>query len=114
MTSQNADSMALRSAALSHTADSAVSSQASGVVHSLANLGTIIPLENGADQDVFFLAFDDVDGQSGAREGYPRLPFQQSLTGVEASDIGVRTFEEINTTIAEITGVSGVHLDLDR
>ncbi len=82
-----------------------VSSQDSGVVYSLAKLGTVIPLENGADQDVFFLAFDDVGGQSGSREGFPRLPFQQALTGGEASDVGVRTFDAINASLSALTGV---------
>jgi hypothetical protein len=84
---------------------SSVSSEGSGIVHTLAKLGTIIPLENGADQDVFFLAFDEVDGSSGSREGFPRLPFQQALTGMDASDIGVRTFDSINASLSALTGV---------
>ncbi len=84
---------------------STVSSQGSGVVNPLAKIGTVIPLENGADQDVFFLAFDDVDGQAGSREGLPRLPFSQALTGTEAADIGMRTFDSINASLSALTGV---------
>lgn len=84
---------------------SSVSTEGSGIVYSLAQLGTVIPLENGADQDVFFLAFDDVDGSSGSREGFPRLPFQQTLTGTDASDIGVRTFDSINASLSALTGI---------
>lgn len=83
-----------------------VSSQGSGVVHTLDKLGTVIPLENGADQDVFFLAFDNVAGTSGITEGRPRLPYQQTLTGAEAPDIGVRTFDEINASLSVLTGVN--------
>jgi len=85
---------------------STVSSQASGVVHSLGKLGTVIPLENGADQDVFFLAFDDVDGVAGSREGLPRLPFRQALTGTGAPDIGMRTFDSVNASLSTLTGVA--------
>jgi hypothetical protein len=85
---------------------SALSSEGSGIVYPLAKLGTVIPLENGADQDVFFLAFDDVDGRPGARDGFPRLPFQQALTGGEAPDIGVRTFDAINASLSTLTGVA--------
>jgi hypothetical protein len=83
-----------------------VSSRASGVTQTLAKTGTVTPLENGADQDVFFLAFDNVAGQTGLREGIPRLPFQQTLTGEPAPDIGMRTFDAINASLSVLTGVA--------
>lgn len=86
--------------------DAQVRSQASGVIQTLARTGTIIPLENGADQDTFFLAFDNVDGKLGGGAERIRSPFSQSLTGDTAPDIGVRTFDEINASLATLTGVS--------
>ena len=84
---------------------SSVSSEVANVAHTLAKLGTVIPLENGADQDVFFLAFDDAGGQAGSIDALPRLPFSQSLTGLDSPDIGVRTFDEINASLSALTGV---------
>ncbi len=72
----------------------------------LAGIGTVIPLENGADQDIFFLAFDSAEGQVSPIDEGARRPFRYTLSGGEASDIGVRTFDEINATFSRLTGVS--------
>ena len=74
----------------------------------LSPLGTIIPLEKGAGSDVFFLTFEQIGLQMKSYdEPDPGVP-ADPLDPVEPleSDIGVRTFEEINSTIAAITGVS--------
>lgn len=71
----------------------------------LSALGTIIPLENGADQDVFFLAFDSIEGQAGASDDGSVRPFLATLNGEESSDIAMRTFDEINATLSRLTGV---------
>lgn len=82
-----------------------VSSSASGVLQTLSKMGTVIALENGADQDTFFLAFDDVAGLSGSRKDGPRKPFVHTLTGDVAPDIGMRTFDGINASLSVLTGV---------
>ena len=71
----------------------------------LAKIGTVIPLENGADQDIFFLAFDSVEGHRGARDDGLQLRFQQALSGEVSADIAMRTFDEINATLSHLTGV---------
>jgi Concanavalin A-like lectin/glucanases superfamily len=71
----------------------------------LASIGTIIPLENGADQDIFFLAFDAVEGLSGAGDDGAEQPFVHTLTGQPTADIAIRTFDEINATLSTLTGV---------
>jgi hypothetical protein len=73
----------------------------------LSSLGTIIPSESGPDNDQFFLTFETIGNTS--------RTFQEPSVTVSndpgdpaaavSSDIGVRTFEEINATIAAITGV---------
>jgi hypothetical protein len=73
----------------------------------LSSLGTIIPSENGPDNDQFFLTFETIGNTS--------RTFQEPSFSVSndpgdpaaavSADIGVRTFEEINATIAAITGV---------
>ena len=74
----------------------------------LTNIGAVLPLENGPDADEFFLTFDELGGNSFARPApiTPPAPLPQDLAA--ASDIGVRTFDEINATMAAITGVSAL------
>jgi len=85
--------------------DTPVSGQFGNPYQSLSSIGSIIPLENGPDQDVFFLAFDDIEGQSGLRDDGISRSFSQLLTGEQSSDIAIRTFDEINATLSVLTGI---------
>lgn len=81
------------------------SSLANAQGQSLSTTGTIIPLENGSDQDIFFLAFDYINGQAGPMvDGVP-LAFRPILVGEGGADIAVRTFDEINASFSALTGV---------
>jgi hypothetical protein len=86
--------------------DTSVAGKFGDPVQMLSPLGSIISLENGSDQDVFFLAFDQVEGNSGPRNDGALGRFSQTLTGEVSSDIGVRTFDEINATLSVLTGVA--------
>ena len=72
----------------------------------LLNLGTVLPLEKGPEEDEFFLTFDAL----GANTFNRPAPITPSASPPQvlppASAIGVRTFDEISATIAELTGVS--------
>jgi hypothetical protein len=83
---------------------SATYSAATGQV--LANLGAVLPLEKGPDTDEFFLTFDRIGANVYSRPApvTPAPPTAQDLP--PASDIGVRTFDEIDATMSTITGVS--------
>ncbi|HEX5419771.1 MAG TPA: LamG domain-containing protein [Gammaproteobacteria bacterium] len=72
----------------------------------LSNLGAVVPLEKGPDSDEFFLSFDQLGSHTYARPApaTPPAPAPQDLPAT--SDIGVRTFDEINATMSAITGVS--------
>jgi hypothetical protein len=72
----------------------------------LADIGGVLPLQKGPELDEFFLTFDALGTQSFNRPApaVPPPPVPQDLPAV--SDIGVRTFDEINATMAAITGVS--------
>jgi hypothetical protein len=72
----------------------------------IASLGTIVPLGNGPSQDEFFLTFEQIGSFTSTRPAptTPNAPTPVDLP--EASAIGVRTFDEINATMATITGVS--------
>jgi hypothetical protein len=78
----------------------------------ISSIGTIIALEKGAGTDEFFLTFEEF----GIATPNIRTPFVCSPPpnsdcmatpsyGTRTSDIGLRTFDEINATMAGITDV---------
>jgi hypothetical protein len=72
----------------------------------LSSLGTIMPLEKGPDQDEFFLTFEVLGSSTNVvTEPAPLTP-PPPADSPPVSDIGVKTFDEINATMATITGVS--------
>jgi mono/diheme cytochrome c family protein len=75
----------------------------------LSNLGAVIPLEKGPDSDEFFLTFDRLQANTYNRPTptTPPAPTPQDLA--PASDIGVRTFDEVNASMAAITNVSALN-----
>jgi hypothetical protein len=83
---------------------SALYSSAAG--QPLSSLGTVLPLEKGPEEDEFFLTFDALGANTFNRPPpiVPPAPTPQDLPPV--SLIGVRTFDEISATMAEITDVS--------
>ncbi len=76
----------------------------------LSELGTIIALEKGPDADEFFLTFERL-GNSGPDVRVDRVcdPISDCMApsgdSPQVSDIGLRTFDEINASMAAITGV---------
>ena len=75
----------------------------------LSQLGTIIGLQKGPDQDEFFLSFEQLGAFSNVRvEALPIAPAPPPNRDPEPV-IGIRTFDEINQTIAQITAVSPQH-----
>ncbi|RPI58942.1 MAG: LamG domain-containing protein, partial [Lysobacterales bacterium] len=72
----------------------------------LLNLGTVLPLEKGPDEDEFFLTFDTMGSNSFNRPPPPVPPASTPQDLPPASLIGVRTFDEISASMAELTGVS--------
>ncbi len=79
-------------------------SYVAGVGQVLSDIGTIIPVENGPDSDEFFLAFEVIgNGGTAYVENDPPAPLRAEPDPVPA--IGLRTFEEINQTMSDLTGV---------
>ncbi|HSG98387.1 MAG TPA: LamG domain-containing protein [Woeseiaceae bacterium] len=78
---------------------------------SLSPLGAVLPLEQGPDTDEFFLTFDNIDGNLYNRPEDPALVETDFMATAEErrSDIGVRTFDEIDATYAFVTGVDRVN-----
>jgi hypothetical protein len=78
----------------------------------LSVLGAVLPLEKGPADDEFFLTFDVLAGNSFSRPADPTLVVTENdLT--PSSHIGVRTFDEINATYAEVTGVAPTTQSVD-
>lgn len=72
----------------------------------LSTIGTVIPVVNGPGSDEFFLSFEEI-GSSGSTpfaENDPAAPPRADPGSPQL--IGLRTFEEISTTMSELTGVS--------
>jgi hypothetical protein len=80
-----------------------------GTGQSLSDIGTIIALENGSDNDEFFLTFETLGAYSDVRVnevcGVNKTCTVSSVDGDPASDVGLRTFEEIKASMATMTGV---------
>ncbi|MEZ5473514.1 MAG: LamG domain-containing protein [Steroidobacteraceae bacterium] len=69
--------------------------------------GTVVPVEKGAESDLFFLSFERIGSHTDVRtEGPPVItdPVPDAQIAAEP-DIGLRTFDEINTTLSNITGI---------
>lgn len=76
----------------------------------LSPIGTVIALEKGADSDEFFLSFEQLGSNTNVRTaevcGVTKTCTTTPVDGDPASDIGLRTFDEINATMAAITGIA--------
>jgi len=72
---------------------------------SLSSLGAVIALEKGP-ADEFFLTFETLDGTTNAfNDPKPAAP-GNPVDAAAVSDIGIKTFEEINASISAMTGIS--------
>jgi hypothetical protein len=71
----------------------------------LADLGTVIALEKGADADQFFLSFEQIGSRTHAAAEPAPPPPAVPLDLPPQPDIGVRTFDRLNRSMSEITGV---------
>ena len=73
----------------------------------LSSVGTIIGLEQGPMIDQFFLCFDQLGAQQNVCSDFAAgIPATHGPDEPRPSDIGVRTFDEINASMAAMTGVS--------
>ncbi len=70
----------------------------------LSPIGTVIGLENGPLADQFFLAFSQLGGKSYAATAQTYTP-PPPVPLAPSSDLGVRTFAQVNSTLSVLTGV---------
>ncbi|HEY7640426.1 MAG TPA: LamG domain-containing protein [Steroidobacteraceae bacterium] len=72
----------------------------------LSTVGTIIGLEQGPASDEFYLCFDVLGTRSNVCSTYAQAVPPTFVNVPRPSDIGFRTFDKINATMAAVTGVS--------
>ncbi len=72
----------------------------------LSTVGTIIGLENGPASDEFFLCFDQLGDRANVCSAFATAVPPTLVNADRPSDIGVRTFDGINATMAAMTNVS--------
>lgn len=72
----------------------------------LSPFGTVFAQEKGADADEFFLTFDVLGDNLNVRTDPVPLAPPPAANLDPVSDIGIRTFEEIDATMSQATGVS--------
>jgi hypothetical protein len=71
----------------------------------MSSVGTVMALETTVMDDVFFLSFERI-GANAYDPPPPPAPTAPPATDLPAeSDVGLRTFDEIDTTLSLITGV---------
>jgi hypothetical protein len=78
----------------------------------LSTVGTVIGLERGPELDEFFLCFDQLGSRSNPCSAFAEHVNPTFTDLPESSQIGVRTFDAINQTFANITGVSPNNADV--
>jgi hypothetical protein len=72
----------------------------------MSPIGTVIGLEKGVLDDLFFLSFERIGTRSHAAAPPPVPVPPTPVDSAPESDVGLRTFDELNATFAKITGVS--------
>ncbi len=71
----------------------------------LSNLGTVIPVTFGPSQDLFFLSFDQLGSHVHAYVDPPVSVSPPAPNNTPQPDFGIATFERVNHSLANITGV---------
>ena len=76
-----------------------------GAGQQMSSVGTVMALERGVVDDLFFLSFDRIGTQRHTTGRRCRRPRRTPDGSAAESDVGLRTFDEIDTTLSLITGV---------
>ncbi len=71
----------------------------------MSTVGAVVPMENGPAADQFFLSFAQI-GSHTHTYADPVVTAPPPTPGPAAANLGVRTFERINQSMAKLTGVS--------
>jgi hypothetical protein len=75
----------------------------------LSEVGTVIGLEKGVLDDLFFLSFERIGAASNPHDPPPVPDLPPPAILPPEADVGLRTFDELNATLSQITGVPQTH-----
>lgn len=76
-----------------------------GEGQTLSAVGTILGIEKGPEADEFFLTFERLGDHENVRVEGPVQQLQLELAAVDAPDVGIRLFDEVNATLSAVTTV---------
>lgn len=71
----------------------------------LSPLGAVVPVELGADGDIFHLEFELLGNMQGVAETTPPSSPPLPVPDVAEPELGMRTFSELNDTMSDLTGI---------
>jgi len=71
----------------------------------LSPLGTVLPLRYGLELDQFFLSFEQLGSATNVFTDLGQITPTPPPADTSAPDVGVRLFDEINATMAEVTNI---------
>jgi hypothetical protein len=74
----------------------------------LSQVGAVVPIGNGPAYDQFFLSFAQI-GSHAHTYTNPTVTPPAPIPGPTEPDLGVRTFERVNQSMAKLTGVSALN-----
>ena len=78
----------------------------------LANIGTVVALDKGPSADEFFLSFEQIATNTNPFNEPAPTPLPPPPDGDPASEIGLRTFEEISASMSNMTGVPTTNVNV--
>jgi hypothetical protein len=73
--------------------------------YGLATIGTVVPLDKGPSADEFFLSFERIGSNNNPFVEPDPDPLPPPPDADPSSEVGLRTFEEISTSMSGMTGV---------
>ncbi len=79
----------------------------------IASIGTVLNIENGPVEDLFFLAFGSINGLAGATTDPAAISVENPIAGFESPDFGLRTFDEVNASMSAMTGIPVTHASVN-
>ena len=77
-----------------------------GTGQQMTPLGTVVSIEKGVLNDLYFLSFEHIGSNDNPADDPPTPIAAEPADLAPESDVGLRTFEELNATLSLITGVS--------
>lgn len=83
-------------------------------IQSLSRLGALVPVQKGPEQDAFFLTFEVLGNNSNVFTEPTPLQSGPPQDVERDPAIGLRTFDEINASLSEITGISRANPNVDE